>query len=397
MKTRVILLSFCFVASIHCIAQDVTLRPLIIQTAEMQKVAILENVGYKTVHDTTLRLDIYSPPAGSFSGDLPVVILNNGIGSLDLPRWRVYRDWARLIASHGMIAVNYQARQNRAVTDGEATIDFLVRNAKKYHIDASKIGMWTCSANVRTGMKLAFEARKQEIKALVAYYGGPDSLSQLRQDMPVLVVRAGLDAQFLNRGIDRFISNALEQDIRIEVINYVEGIHAFDIFLDTDASKQIMLRTAEFLKNNLSAPVAKHEFILTNKNFMWLINHGRIGEAVSEFRKATSKYRSDPTFHPFYNAVIREDVINVNAYTLLQAKRNDDALLLFNLMVETYPTSANAYDGLADAYEALGNKEQALKASGVCLSLLDKDTSLNPSFRERIRDNARGRIARLGK
>jgi len=71
--------------------------------------------------------------------------------------------------------------------------------------------------------------------------------------------------------------------------------------------------------------------------------------------------------------------------------------LLFNLMVETYPASANAYDGLADAYEAVGNKDQARKSSENCLSLLDKDTSLNPSFRERIRESARGRLARLGK
>ncbi len=395
MKRSFFSIAFVFAAWFNCLSQDVTLRPLVYQLPAMQKVEVIENVVFKTVHDSTLFLDIYSPPAGSVKGDLPVVIFNNGIGSLQLPRWRVYQDWARLMAANGMIAVNYQARQTRTIVDGEAAIDYLVRHAEQYKVDASKIGMWTCSGNARVGMKLAFEARKQEIKALVVYYGGPDSLSQLRQDMPVQVVRAGLDAQFLNKGIDRFIANALEQDIRLDVINYVDGMHAFDIFQDTEMSREVIVRTVDFLKNNLTKPVSKHEFILTNRNFMWLVNHNRIGEAVSEFRKARAMYRNDPSFHPFYNAVTREDAINANAYTLLQANRKEDALQVFNLMVESYPSSPNAFDGLSECYEAMGNKEQAIKNAETCLSLIDKDSQTNPALKERIRASARERIARL--
>ncbi len=398
MKLRSIAFLFCLITqAIVCFSQDMTQRPLVLQVPAMEKVVVVENIGFKTVHDTTLVLDIYSPPPGSFTGDLPVVIFNNGVGILELPRWRVYRDWARLIAANGMIAVNYQTRRKGTITDGEAVIDFLVRHAKQYKIDASKIGMWTSSANARTGMKLAFEARRQEIKALAAYYGGPDSLSQLRQDMPVLVVRAGLDAQFLNRGIDRFIGNALEQDIPVEVINYVEGMHAFDVLQDNDVSRRIILQTVEFFKKNLSNPITNHEFILTNRNFMWLVNHHRVEEAVNEFRKARTRYRNDPTFHPFYNAVVREDVINANAYTLLAANRKADALTLFNLMVETYPASANAQDGLSEAYESVGNKEQALLHAQTCLSLLDKDSGINPSLKQRVRVSAQDRIVRMGK
>src|SRR4051812_24138715 len=136
MNIKPLLFSLALIASVRCHSQDVFTRALVLQTPAMEKVSVTENIVFKSVHDTTLWLDIYSPPAGSFTGDLPVVIFNNGVGSLDMPRWRVYKDWAKLIASNGMIAINYQARRTGSITDGEAAIDFVVRNAKQYHIDA---------------------------------------------------------------------------------------------------------------------------------------------------------------------------------------------------------------------------------------------------------------------
>jgi hypothetical protein len=57
---------------------------------------------------------------------------------------------------------------------------------------------------------------------------------------------------------------------------------------------------------------------------------------------------------------------------------------LFKLMVETYPQSPNAYDGLGDAYEAARNKAEAIKAAQTCLQKLDKATDMNADFRERV-------------
>jgi len=146
--------------------------------------------------------------------------------------------------------------------------------------------------------------------------------------------------------------------------------------------EQIILRTVDFLKKNLASPVTKHEFTLTNKNFMWLVNHNRLGEAIGEFRKvAGTNYRKRPRLSAILQ---RRDTRRCgstpNAYTLLAANRKNDALQLFNLMVESYPASANAYDGLADGYEAMGNREQALKQTQACLALLDKDITIAPAI-----------------
>jgi tetratricopeptide (TPR) repeat protein len=377
--------------------QDVTVRPIVYQESAMSKVIVKQNIEYRNINDTSLKLDIYYPPGFTYNKKLPVVIFNNGVGSMDLPQWRVYKDWARLMAAHGMIAINHQTRPGRTTTlsDCEALVDYLVQHAASLSLDADRIGMWTCSANTRTGARVAFKTRPDHIKALVMYYGTTDSLGQLRQDLPTLVVRAALDAQFLNMGIDNFVQSALQQDARVELYNYLNGIHAFDIFTNTPESKEIIKRTVQFFSDHLNKPVTQKEFVLTNRNFMWLIVNNQLPMALSEFRKARDRYRADSTFQPFFNGVIREDVLNANAYFLMNNQRQQEGIELFKLMVETYPESANAYDGLSEAYELTGNKEEAIRNANFCLQKLDKATDINEDFKNRIRKASAERIQRL--
>ncbi|HYE54816.1 MAG TPA: hypothetical protein VD996_08240, partial [Chitinophagaceae bacterium] len=254
------------------VGQPVTARPIVYQVPAMQKVQVKENIVFRTVNDTSLKLDIYYPPGYDRRKPLPVVVFNNGVGSMDLPKWRVYQDWARLMAANGMIAVNHQARPNRRTTleDGGAVLNYLRQHAGELSIDADRMGIWTCSGNSPTGIRLALKRGRPYIRTLVVYYGGPDSLGQMRQDVPTLVVRAGLDAQFLNMGIENFVQAALVQDARIELINYLDGIHAFDIYDNTDESKAIIKRTVDFMKQHLDKPVTNRDFVLTNRNFMWM-------------------------------------------------------------------------------------------------------------------------------
>jgi len=378
-------------------AQDPFHDKLVYQVPEMQKVKMKEKNEFLKVNDTTLTFDIYYPAGFSIKKPLPVVIFNNGVGSMDIPRWGQYTGWCRLIAANDMIAVTHQSRTApNTLPDCEALIDYLHLHAKELGIDAGRIGLWTCSANSRVGARLAFKTRPGLIKTFVMYYGNTDSLGELRQDLPTLVVRAGLDAQFMNIGIENFVQNSLVQDTRIEVINYLSGIHAFDLFTNTEESEEVIKKTVAFLKNNLTKQVLpSKEFVLTNRNFMWLMNNGMKEKAVNEFRKARTRYRSDSTFNPFFNGVLREDVLNANAYWLLNHQKQNEGLETFKLMVETYPESANAYDGLSDAWEAMGNKLEAIKNAEACLQKLDKDTNLDPRFKERIRQSAQDKIRRL--
>lgn len=394
--SRFTTLLFFGMISINLSAQPTIERPVVFQVPAMNKVTIKENIQFKKINDTILAMDIYYPPGYNKKKKLPVVIFNNGVGVPDLPKWRVYKDWAKLMAAYGMIAINYHSRRGNSLSDGEALIDFLIQHAAEFNIDPEKMGMWTCSANARVGMRLAHKSRMQNIRALVVYYGGPDSLGRLRQDLPTLVVRAGLDAQFLNMSIEDFVSQSFEQDTRLEVINYLNGIHAFDIFTNTDESKAIIRRTIEFMKTNLDQPVPlQTTWTLTNRNFMWMIQNNQMESALAEFRKAREIYRADSAFQPFYNGVIREDVLNANAYRLLRNQGPRQALEVFRLIVESYPESPNAYDGLADAYEALGDKAAALSNAELALRKLETVQNIDAQFKERIRKSASDKIARL--
>lgn len=64
-------------------------------------------------------------------------------------------------------------------------------------------------------------------------------------------MRAGLDAG-KNQAIDVFIAKALAKNVAIEVINYSEGHHGFDVVDNTDESRTIIQRTLTFLKEHLA-------------------------------------------------------------------------------------------------------------------------------------------------
>lgn len=377
-------------------SQPVTERAVVYQVPAMNKITVRENIEFKKIGDTSLTLDIYYPVGYDKRKTLPVVIFNNGVGLMDLPKWRVYKDWAKLMAAHEMIAVNHQSRRSSSLADSEALIDYLVQHAREYNIDPERIGIWTCSANTPVGTRLAHKSRPKNIRALAVYYGNPDSLGQLRQDLPMLIVRAGLDGQFINVGIENFVNHCFQQDTRLEIINYLEGIHAFDVYTNTGESKAVIRRTIEFMKTNLEKPVPlQSTWTLTNRNFIWLILNNQSETAVFEFRKAREKYRADSTFQPFYNAVIREDVLNTNAYWLLRNQRQKQALEVFKLMVESYPESPNAYDGLADAFEVLGDKPAALMNAEKALQKLETAPNITPQFKEAIRRSASEKVGRL--
>jgi tetratricopeptide (TPR) repeat protein len=75
-----------------------------------------------------------------------------------------------------------------------------------------------------------------------------------------------------------------------------------------------------------------------------------------------------------------------------QAK--NEALELFKLNVEAFPTSANAEDSLADGYLAVGQNDLALAAERKCLELLPGD-KINDQFKSQIRQAAEQKIAKL--
>ena len=78
------------------------------------------------------------------------------------------------------------------------------------------------------------------------------SLEDLQRDIPLFVARAGNDQMpHLNETLDRFVLNALEGDLPVTLVNYASAPHAFDLFQDTEASREIVRQILAFLQFHL--------------------------------------------------------------------------------------------------------------------------------------------------
>jgi dienelactone hydrolase len=92
-----------------------------------------------------------------------------------------------------------------------------------------------------------------------------------------------------------------------------------------------------------------------------------------------------------------EGEMNRYGYQLLQGGNAKEALEVFRLNVDAYPSSANTYDSLSDAYLALGNREEALKYAEKALDALAKDPEAAEAFKALVRESAERKVTDLRK
>ncbi len=107
-------------------------------------------------------------------------------------------------------------------------------------------------------------------------------------------------------------------------------------------------------------------------------------ERIAEFRR-------DPQS-------LDEGALNNLGYQLLNAKRFDDAISVFELNVKENPDSANACDSLADAFVRRGgetDKSKAIKLYKTVLEKITSDTNPDKDFLKRLGDKARNQLAKL--
>ena len=105
------------------------------------------------------------------------------------------------------------------------------------------------------------------------------------------------------------------------------------------------------------------------------------------FEKAKTKNPGVPVF--------RETTLNQLGYEFLFQGNNEIAVQLFQLNVEAFPKSANAYDSLSEAYERAGKKDLAIESVRKVLELLPNDAGINDERRELIRRGAEDRLKKL--
>lgn len=254
------------------------------QVPGMEQIQPERDLVYKQVDGLDLRLDVYLPseePAELrptvllVHGDLPPELI---IGTKDKGP---FVSLGQLVAASGLAAVTFDHRSTEQFTrmpdvgaDIADLIDFVRREGPSLGIDPERLCVWAFSAGVPYGVQVGL--RQEGVRCVVAYYGPLDlqllhghlppsvteeslrAASPLAQieDMtaivPLLVVRAGQDQPWINVGIDRFVQQALARNLAIDLMTHPEGQHAFDILDDSKRSREIVRRTLDFIKDQLS-------------------------------------------------------------------------------------------------------------------------------------------------
>jgi len=89
------------------------------------------------------------------------------------------------------------------------------------------------------------------------------------------------------------------------------------------------------------------------------------------------------------------DVLNGLGYGLIGRQEYASALAVFRVNLELYPTEANPYDSMSECCALMGNRDEAIRYSRLCLERLEQDTTIEEEFRENLRNISMERLKEL--
>jgi dienelactone hydrolase len=123
----------------------------------------------------------------------------------------------------------------------------------------------------------------------------------------------------------------------------------------------------------------------TRAQFMGIIGNNGVAKAEEIYEK----------FKDSGQVFFEEAVFNAIGYQLLQRGNFDNAIRIFKMNTDAYPLSANTWESLAEACEASGQNEQAIKYFKKTLEVLPGDTTNPEEFKEAIKNYAEEGLQRL--
>jgi len=228
---------------------------------------ILTVDSFTTPTGARRELQIVRPRATGETA-IPVVIFVNN-GGPGLMRARSYQEWARLVTTRQLAGVLYEgspfdpqqsmeASIGAAVAHLDSVVAALQRRRATLHIDPSTLVVWAGSGMTWSGTPFALSGTRP-INGYVLYYGA-GNVTQPRIDVPVLMVRAGLDAPGLNASFDSLARRLTAAGSPVTVLSHPAGTHGFDLNDSTATSASVIGQTLDFMQR-VTTP-ALHSAIL---------------------------------------------------------------------------------------------------------------------------------------
>ncbi|HEV2691186.1 MAG TPA: tetratricopeptide repeat protein [Bryobacteraceae bacterium] len=209
-----------------------------------------KNVAYGRWSGGDLLMDVYRPAKIAALARLPAIVFLNTFG---IPRREdpMYTGWAKIAAAQGFAAINPDSHSGAIEQDFDLLLAYLAEHGAALHIDANQIAVHAVPGNVSDAFPLVENPKRTSVKAAVMYYGLGD-VREFRADLPVLLVRAGLDRPAVNQHIDAFAANAFAHNAPLTLLNYPGGHHGFDLIDDNDASREVIEQTFRFIRSKLT-------------------------------------------------------------------------------------------------------------------------------------------------
>jgi len=257
-------------------------RKLVVyQMPGMSEVIIQTNIEYRTTDAGTLTMDVYAPPR---TAKAPAVVIVAGYPDPGFQKMVGCKfkelgssvSWAKLMAASGLKAITYTNRQ--PAEDLTALLEHVRRSSSSLGIDENRIGLWASSGNVPLALSALIEKNRSYLKCAAFCYGymmdldGSTSVAEmspkfgfvnpcagktigdLPANTPIFVARAGKDeTPLLNETMDRFLGKALASNLPLTIVNHHSGPHAFDIYDDSNTSREIIKQILAFLRFQLLA------------------------------------------------------------------------------------------------------------------------------------------------
>lgn len=235
---------------------DVTTYGVVYRVPEMDRVVVSSGIAFG---DGERRLDLYVPPAvagvpgATRRAAVPVVVFANVTG-LPFRSWEIYRDWARLVAAHGMAGVVYESDRADPRKSLDAVMAHLSAHGAELGVDPTRAAVWACSANVSLALPWLMGSPPPGVRAAVLYYGAT-TVPALRKDLPVFYVLAGRDAPSLIDGMRGLFARAAREGAPWTMANAASLTHAFDALDEGSESRQLVKETVAWLVDRIVAPV----------------------------------------------------------------------------------------------------------------------------------------------
>jgi dienelactone hydrolase len=258
-------------------------------------------------------------------------------------------------------------------------------------VDRMRVGAAGGSCGVVQAAQLA--RRHPEVRSLVLLAGPLDAEGMTfitdSRWLPIFAAAAADDQYDADApGLMQWIL-AMSGNPRNRFSGFKDGKHGTEIFgPHPELPKQIVAWYADTLVKHPADPKAPATAKSTPAREFWLkaVSPTGVSAAVQLFDETRKR---DP-----HAVLFPEAQLNLLGYLHLQAGRTAQAVELFKVNTLAYPTSANTYDSLGDAYLANGQHELALRASEKAIALL-ATSALDDTRKKTIRDSAEQKIAKI--